>query len=70
MSPTLNDTGKIYDLAKGSIRLGNLNMAWDFTEGKTKAQFITDFERKNSLNIPSMYVLKSGRIIMPQLNII
>lgn len=68
MSPITNNLDKIWELAKGSIIKGSLCIDYDFTEGKTKDQFIEDWERKD--NIHPIFISKSGRLIIPSMGIL
>lgn len=49
--------------------LPGLNMAWNLTDGLTKKQFKERFLRNAGLWQPKHYITKSGRIIIPELNI-
>lgn len=68
MPPPNTDNTKIWAMAKGSLKVNGLNVAWDFTDGLTKEQFMRRYEREVE-GKHEMIVLKSGRIIIPTMNI-
>ena len=58
---------ELYKEAKGYMRLGNLNVMWDLTDGLTKEQWI---KRQTKIFEPDKhYVKKDGRIMIPIMNI-
>jgi len=68
MSPTTIQETDWHEMAKGTISLGGINMSWDMTDGLSKEAFN---RRQNEIiyGKPFMYVTKSGRIIIPSMNI-
>lgn len=66
--PTLNTEDFMWDMAKGHISLGGLNMMWDFTEGLSKEAWLHKRKVENQDRY-SMFILKNGRVIMPLLEI-
>lgn len=57
---------RMYELAKGEISVGNINMLWDFTDGLTKEQWINRFIFRND----GYFITKDGKILMPKLGIL
>ncbi len=51
-------------MIKGNVRIGRLNMSWDFTKLYEEREKEKKLERLNQ-----MCQLKTGRIIMPALSI-
>lgn len=66
-TPDINMEEEMWKMAKGVIKVGNFNMMWDFTQGKTKEQFIREKQLENKT---AMWVTKSGRIVIPQFGIV
>lgn len=59
---------ELYKLAKGSVSIGDINMMWDFTEGLSEEEW-TRKRKIEHQDKSSVFVLKSGRVIMPELGI-
>lgn len=59
----------VWNMAKGNISLGKINVSFDLTEGLSEEQFKERWLRNVGLWQPKHYITKSGRILIPELNI-
>lgn len=63
------DYNELWKQAKGSIKIGDLTMAWDYTGGLSKSEFIKRKQAVHDYDTCGIIITKSGRILMPKLNI-
>ena len=67
MGISIIDFEETYELAKGSVSLGGINMTWDFTDGLSKEEWM---KRERIRSGIEPIIKDDGRILMPKLGII
>ena len=62
--PSIN-VGSMYKHLKGNLKIGGINLDYDFTDGLDEESWI----RRQEYRETGMYITKSGKIIIPKMGI-